>query len=154
MLFGDYFGSDRDRRDRREEMAEEFHGVLAMHAARPRRRCRSGWRSPGIATAWFLYIKRPDLPEKIAMALRPAVRDPRAQVRLRRALHDWFFAGGARALGTGLWKGGDQTLIDGLMVNGTARAGRLVRGRDRGCMQTGLIYHYAFTMIFGVLRRL
>ena len=41
--------------------------------------------------------------------------------------NDWFFAGGARCVGTGLWKGGDVAVIDGVFVNGSARAGRLVR---------------------------
>ena len=61
----------------------------------------------------------------------------------------WFFAGGARGLGGGLWKWGDRTLIDGLMVNGTAKViGVFAAFARKG--QTGYIYHYAFTMIIGV----
>ena len=90
----------------------------------------------GIATAWYLYHEAPDLPKQIAMALRPALRAGRAQVRLRRAQR-WLFAGGARALGKGFWKGGDQTVIDGLMVNGSARLIGWFSGVVR-LLQTGL----------------
>ena len=66
---------------------------------------------------------------------------------------DWIneniLARGARALGTGLWKGGDQMLIDGVMVNGSAGAVGRVSGLVR-MFQTGRIYQYAFGMIFGV----
>jgi NADH-quinone oxidoreductase subunit L len=53
-------------------------------------------------------------------------------------------------LGTGLWKGGDQTLIDGAAVNGSARVVALFAGVVRR-VQTGYLYHYALTMIVGVL---
>jgi NADH-quinone oxidoreductase subunit L len=63
--------------------------------------------------------------------------------------NDWFFAGGARKLGGGLWRRGDQTVIDGWLVNGSARlvgyASRMVRH-----LQSGYIYHYAFAMLIGV----
>jgi NADH-quinone oxidoreductase subunit L len=64
--------------------------------------------------------------------------------------NDWFFAGGSRLLGRGLWKAGDQVLIDGVMVNGSAGAvgwfSSLV-----GLIQSGRIYRYALGMIFGVV---
>ena len=63
--------------------------------------------------------------------------------------NDWFFAGGARRLGSGLWKWGDKTVIDGIMVNGTARLIGWTAGVARR-VQTGYVYHYAFTMIIGV----
>ena len=63
--------------------------------------------------------------------------------------NDWFFAGGARAVGRGLWKGGDQVLIDGVMVNGSASVVGWISGLVR-LFQTGRIYQYAFGMIFGV----
>ena len=63
--------------------------------------------------------------------------------------NDWFFAGGARALGRFLSTVGDKSIIDGFFVNGSARvvgwAAALVRH-----MQSGYVYHYAFTMILGV----
>ena len=63
--------------------------------------------------------------------------------------NDWFFAGGARAIGRGLWRVGDVGLIDGLMVNGSARLVQWCAGIARR-IQSGFIYHYAFTMIIGV----
>jgi NADH-quinone oxidoreductase subunit L len=60
------------------------------------------------------------------------------------------FAGGARALGTILWKGGDVRLIDGLAVNGSARIVGWVAALSR-LLQSGYIYHYAFGMIIGLL---
>ena len=63
--------------------------------------------------------------------------------------NDWFFAGGARALGTGLWKVGDVAIIDGMAVNGSARiVGWFARMAK--VVQSGFIYHYAFGMIIGV----
>ena len=61
-----------------------------------------------------------------------------------------MFAAGARAVGSGLWKGGDQRTIDGLMVNGSARGVGWFSGVVR-LVQSGLIYWYAFVMLFGVL---
>jgi NADH-quinone oxidoreductase subunit L len=65
-------------------------------------------------------------------------------------LYSWLFAGGARSVGTGLWKGGDVAVIDGVFVNGSARlvgwCASLVRR-----VQSGFIYHYAFTMIIGIV---
>ena len=102
----------------------------------------------GIATAWWLYRVRTDLPKKIAMRLGPLYAVVERKYGFDE-LYAWLFSAGARAVGTGLWKAGDQTFIDGLMVNGTARLvgwfSSLVR-----LFQSGLIYQYAFTMIIGV----
>jgi len=63
--------------------------------------------------------------------------------------YDWFFAGGVRRFGNGLWRFGDVTVIDGLMVNGSARLIGWFAGVVR-LVQSGFIYHYAFFMIIGV----
>ncbi|MGQ2966592.1 MAG: NADH-quinone oxidoreductase subunit L, partial [Methylophilus sp.] len=65
------------------------------------------------------------------------------------SFNEKFFAGGSRYLGRLLWKFGDITLIDGAMVNGTARTMGKIAARLRN-VQSGLIYHYAFAMIIGV----
>jgi NADH-quinone oxidoreductase subunit L len=65
-------------------------------------------------------------------------------------LYSWLFAGGARAIGMGLWKGGDQRVIDGVLVNGSARVVGWVASLVR-LYQSGLIYQYAFTMVIGLL---
>ncbi len=60
-----------------------------------------------------------------------------------------FFAGGSRLLGKGLWKIGDQGVIDGIAVNGTARLVGWIAQISR-LFQTGHLYQYAFVMIIGV----
>ncbi len=102
----------------------------------------------GIATAWFLYILRPDLPALIANRFRAiyAVLDNKYYFD---QFNDWFFAGGARKVGNFFWRLGDVKIIDGFFVNGSAKmvagVSRLIRE-----MQSGYVYHYAFAMIFGL----
>jgi NADH-quinone oxidoreductase subunit L len=147
MLYGDWFGSSIAATPTMEEMAKEFHGwgPMVLHAF-------TGlplWLAlAGVATAWFFYLVRPDLPAvvKAKAGFLATVLDRKYYLD---DFNDWFFAGGARKLGSGLWLWGDKTLIDGIMVNGTARLIGWIAGAARR-MQTGFIYHYAFTMIFGV----
>ncbi|MFZ9111142.1 MAG: NADH-quinone oxidoreductase subunit L [Burkholderiaceae bacterium] len=61
----------------------------------------------------------------------------------------WFFAGGARRLGSSLWAKADQGVIDGFLVNGSARLVASVAAVLR-LGQTGFLYHYAIAMILGV----
>ena len=61
-----------------------------------------------------------------------------------------MFAGGARGLGRALWKVGDALLIDGLIVNGSARVVGVLASIVRH-VQSGYLYHYAFSMIIGLL---
>jgi NADH-quinone oxidoreductase subunit L len=103
----------------------------------------------GIATAYVLYLKRTDLPKRIAIALGPLYAVVERKYGFDE-LNAWLFAAGARALGTGLWKAGDQTVIDGLAVNGSARIVGWFSGVVR-LMQTGILNTYAFLMLFGVL---
>jgi NADH-quinone oxidoreductase subunit L len=63
--------------------------------------------------------------------------------------NDWFFAGGARAVGRFASTVGDRTIIDGIVVNGSARLVGLVSRMVRR-IQSGYVYHYAFVMIVGV----
>jgi NADH-quinone oxidoreductase subunit L len=102
----------------------------------------------GIATAWWLYRVRTDLPKKIAMRLGPLYAVVERKYGFDE-LYAWLFGAGARFVGTGLWKVGDQTFIDGLMVNGTARLVGWFSSVAR-LFQSGLLTQYAFTMIIGV----
>jgi NADH-quinone oxidoreductase subunit L len=147
MLYGGWFEGSIAPTATMEEMAREFHGWLPMvlhaFASLPL------WLAlAGIATAWYFYIARPDLPAvvKAKAGFLATVLDHKYYLD---EFNDWFFAGGARRLGNGLWLWGDKTLIDGIMVNGTARLIGWFAGVARR-VQTGYIYHYAFTMIFGV----
>ena len=92
-----------------------------------------------------------DLPKKIAMALRPALRAGRAQVRLRRALRVAVRRRRARGRHRPVEGRRPARVIDGVMVNGSARLVGWFSGVMR-LLQTGFIYQYAFAMIFGVLR--
>ncbi len=102
----------------------------------------------GAATAWYLYIARPDLPAVIKQKSGVLARILERKYGFDE-FNEWFFAGGARLLGRGLWKVGDQTLIDGLVVNGSAKLIGWVASIVR-MFQSGYIYQYAFSMIIGV----
>jgi NADH-quinone oxidoreductase subunit L len=130
-----------------EELAHHFHGALAMatHAVTT----AVFWLAfLGVALSWFLYLKRPDIPAaiKARSGFLYTLLDNKYYFD---KFNDVFFAGGARLLGRGLWKGGDAGLIDGIIVNGSVRLVGWFATLAR-LFQTGHIYHYAFTMIIGV----
>ena len=150
MLFGDYFGVAihvGHGHQGMEELKEEFHGAFAMalHALST----LPFWLAlGGVLTSWFFYMKRPDIPAAIKKRFSGIYTLLDNKYYFDR-FNDWFFAGGARGASRFLWKFGDVKLIDGLMVNGTARlVGMLSSVVHR--FQTGYIYHYAFSMIIGV----
>jgi NADH-quinone oxidoreductase subunit L len=150
MLFGGYFGDAifiGENHHALAHMKEEFHGVVPMmlHGLTS----LPFWlATSGALTAWFLYIKRPDLPATIKGKFATIAVILEEKYFFDR-FNDWFFAGGARGLGRGLWKAGDQVLIDGVAVNGSARLVGRLAGVVR-LLQSGYIYQYAFSMIIGV----
>jgi len=128
-------------------MGAHYHGVLAF--------MEEALVSPplylalaGMGTAWYMYILRPDLPGKLAHRFRLPYLILRQKYGFD-ALYIEGFARFARSMGRFLWQVGDVQLIDGALVNGTARLiGRIaVWGRK---MQSGYIYHYAFAIILGL----
>ncbi len=149
-LFGNYFGGAifiTPEHPAIARMAADFHGAMGM--------ITHGLMTPpfwlalgGMVTAWYLYIVRPDLPAVIKEKSGVLARILEKKYGFDE-FNEWFFAGGARLLGRGLWKGGDQTLIDGLMVNGSAKVVGWVASIVR-LFQSGYIYQYAFSMIIGV----
>ena len=121
-------------------------------------KCTSVWSSclawatsawAGIATAWLLYLKNPGLPARIAQAFGPLYALVERKYGFDE-LYSALFAGGARSLGRGFWRGGDQAVIDGVVVNGSARVVGWFSGVIR-LFQTGFVYQYAFTMLIGVV---
>ena len=102
----------------------------------------------GVVVAWYMYLVNPAVPAAFARVLRPLV-----VLLENKYFMDWInehiLARLARALGTGLWKGGDQALIDGAVVNGSWRLVGAVSAIARH-LQSGYLYHYAFTMIVAV----
>jgi NADH-quinone oxidoreductase subunit L len=151
VLFGDYFGGAivvAPEHDVLGELAKDFHGVLGMmaHALTT----APFWLAAGgIAAAAYLYLRRPDLAGvvKEKAGVLYTVLDRKYWFD---ELYSWLFAGGARSVGTGLWKGGDVAVIDGVFVNGSARVVGWFAGVIRR-VQSGMIYHYAFTMIIGIV---
>ena len=150
VLYGGYFGPAifiSPEHGGLAEMGREFHGVVGMmlHGLTT----LPFWLAlSGAATAWYLYVVKPDLPGVLREKFSFIVNILMEKYGFDR-FNDWFFAGGARGLGGGLWKIGDVTIIDGLMVNGSARVVGWIAGLVR-LFQSGYIYHYAFTMIIGV----
>jgi NADH-quinone oxidoreductase subunit L len=150
ILYGGYFGNSisiAPTHPALSQMAAEFHGVVPMmtHALKT----VPFWLSvAGIAAAWCLYIWKPELPGELRQKAGMLVTILEEKYGFDR-FNDWFFAGGARKFGSGLWRFGDVTLIDGLMVNGSARLIGWFAGVVR-LIQSGFIYHYAFFMIIGV----
>jgi NADH-quinone oxidoreductase subunit L len=151
FVYGNYFGSAimvHPAHTAMATLAQSFHGVIGMmtHALST----LPFWLAvAGAATAWFLYIVRPEMPAKLRRQWGFVVTILMDKYGLDR-FNDWFFAGGSRALGTGLWKGGDVAIIDNVMVNGSARLIGWFASVIRH-VQSGYIYHYAFAMIIGIL---
>ena len=150
VVFGGYFGNSIAVRPEHAAVAKlmaEYHGLAGFighgMAAAP------FWLAvAGIATAWVLYIARPDWPGLVARKFGLLYTIVERKYGFDE-LYSWLFAGGARAIGNGLWKGGDQRVIDGILVNGSARLVGWTASVVR-LYQSGLIYQYAFTMIIGV----
>jgi len=150
VVFGDYFKGAIEVATEHDVIAKlgEYHGGLGfiMH----------GFKTPamylaaaGVICAWVFYLKAPHIPAKL---------DARFGV-LRRILENKygfddfnqaFFAAGSVGLGNKLWKVGDQGIIDGAMVNGSAKSVGWFAGIAR-YFQSGYLFHYAFAMIVGLL---
>ncbi|MDZ7753755.1 MAG: NADH-quinone oxidoreductase subunit L [Gammaproteobacteria bacterium] len=151
MLFGGYFGEAifvAPEHDTLARLGQDYHGLVAflLHGIM----APPFWLAAlGVLTAWFLYIKRPDLPAQIVARIRP-LHTILVEKYGHDRFNDWFFGGGTRGLGTLLWRVGDMGLIDGLMVNGSARVVGWFSGVFRR-IQTGYLYTYAFAMIIGLL---
>jgi NADH-quinone oxidoreductase subunit L len=151
MLFGEFFKDaifiDAEKHAGMKALTEAFHGPVAMalHAVST----APFWLAlAGVVVAWYMYLINPAVPAAIGRALRPLV------VLLENKYYmDWIneniLARGARALGSGLWKVGDRTLIDGLLVNGSWKLVGMVSNWTRK-LQTGYLYHYALVMILGI----
>ncbi|MEY5050321.1 MAG: hypothetical protein RLZZ619_251 [Pseudomonadota bacterium] len=152
MLFGDFFGNaifvDVVKHHSMKELADAFHGPVAMAA--------HSLHSPvlylalgGVVTAAVFYLWLPQIPAFFARVLAPV----KAILDNKYYLDDFnqaVFAKGARVLGAGLWKGADQGLIDGLVVNGSTRVVAWFSATVRQ-VQSGYLYHYAFAMILGLI---
>ena len=150
VLFGGFFDGIIEvlpQHDVLAELGREYHGpvAFALHA----------FGSPpfylalaGVLTAWYVYMKNPGLADTAREKAGALYR-----VLVNKYYFDDFnqtvLAGGTRGIGHLLWQLGDRLLIDGLVVNGSARLVGWLAERVRG-VQTGYLYHYAFAMILGL----
>ena len=150
VLFGNYFGDAivvQHANDVLAEMGSHWHGSLALllHSVQT----PVFWlAAAGVFSAWFLYLKRPDIPETIRQKLSGLYN----LLDRKYYFDDLYirgFAAGGRSLGKFLWQKGDQVVIDGFLVNGTANAVGRLAGVLRQ-IQTGYLYTYAFAMIIGL----
>ena len=151
MLHGDYFKGaivvNHVSHPGMSILTNEFHGAWAMtlHGLQT----LPFWLAvAGVFAAWFFYLKKPAIPEWIKQKSGFIYTLLDNKYYFDR-FNDWFFAGGARGASRLLWKFGDVKVIDGWMVNGTAKLVGLISGAVRH-VQSGYIYHYAFSMIIGV----
>jgi NADH-quinone oxidoreductase subunit L len=152
LLFGDFFSNeifvDVLRHRALAPLAQHWEGpvAFALHGFT----LLPFWLSmAGLALAWFFVMKRPDIPAALAARFSGLYRLLLNKYYLDDA-NQLIFANGAVALGRGLWKWGDQTFIDGLVVNGSARLVGWVAALSRR-LQTGYLYQYAFSMVIGLL---
>ncbi len=152
LLYGHFFKDvifvDALRHPVMHELAEEFHGPVAM-ALHSLTTAPLWLALSGVALAWFFYMKAPHIPAAIKQRCAP-VHSLLENKYYLDEIYFAVFAKGSRALGTFFWKIGDMLLIDGLLVNGTARLVGAFAGVVRK-LQTGFIYTYAATMVLGVL---
>ncbi len=151
MLFSDFFAGsiavNGAAHPAMIALAEDFRGPLemALHSW-------AGWplwlAAAGVVSAWFLYLKRPDLPQRWRDRV-PGVYALLDNKYYMDRINEVVFGAGARLIGRAFWQGGDVGVIDGVAVNGSARLVRWIALLVRR-VQTGYIYHYAFAMLVGV----
>jgi NADH-quinone oxidoreductase subunit L len=150
VLFGGYFGQAIQVLEVNDVLAE-----LAGHFHDPASFALSAVGHPplwlalsGVVAAWYLYLKNPAMSDRLAAFFAPLRR-----VLDNKYYFDWVnenvFAAGSRALGRLFWKAGDQALIDGALVNGSANLVGSLAGAVRR-VQTGYLYSYAFWMMIGL----
>ena len=151
MVFGDYFGDAifvSESHNALAKFSEGFHGVWGF--------VEHGFKGPalylaalGVFTAWWMYIKKPGSADFFVKKLSWLHKLLDNKYYLDDA-NAKAFGEGSVGLGNSLWKFGDVAIIDGFFVNGSAKVVGWFAGVARK-VQTGLLYHYAFAMIIGVL---
>ncbi|MGE0798740.1 MAG: NADH-quinone oxidoreductase subunit L, partial [Lautropia sp.] len=150
MLFGDFFKGAitvSERHPAMAKLAEEWHGWFAM--------ATHGFMTlpfwllvAGVVSAWYCYLVNPALPERLKKMAGGLYTLLDNKYYLD-AFNEKVFAMGARLIGGGLWRRGDQALIDGIAVNGSARLVGWIAGAVR-TVQSGLLNQYAIAMIVGL----
>ncbi len=151
MLFGDFFGSaivvDESKHGAMAALRELFESPIGM-AIHGLQTAPFWLALSGVLAAYYMYMVNPAVPAAFARTLKPIMTLLENKYYL-----DWFnenvLARGARGIGVGLWKGGDQGVIEGGVVNASWKLVGLISGVVRK-LQSGYIYHYALVMILGI----
>ena len=151
MLFGDFFGSaimvDETKHGAMAALRELFESPIGM-AIHGLQTAPFWLALSGVLAAYYMYMVNPSVPAAFARALKPIMTLLENKYYL-----DWFnenvLARSARGIGIGLWKGGDQGVIEGGVVNASWKLVGLISGVVRK-LQSGYIYHYALVMILGI----
>ena len=151
VLFSDFFDQSIIIFQEHGAMAavrEAFHGPASfvLHGLKP----GPTWlAAAGVGSAWYIYLKKPQIAENLKQRLGWLYRLLDNKYYFDR-FNEIVFAGTARAIGQVLWRLGDALMIDGLIVNGSARLVGWFAEVARH-MQTGYLNHYAFAMISGLI---
>ena len=151
LLYGNFFADaivvDAVKHPVMVELAAGFNGAAAMaiHGLQ----LAPFWLAlAGVVLAYYMYMVNPAVPAAFARMFAPIVT-----VMENKYYMDWFnenvLARGARLLGTGLWKSGDQGVIEGGVVNASWKLIGFISSLVRRA-QSGFLYHYAFVMILGM----
>jgi NADH-quinone oxidoreductase subunit L len=134
------------------------HDVLA-HIAReftgPWAFALEAWRTPGfwltlvgILIAYVSYLWLPIVPVMISQRFAYVYRLLEQKYGFDQ-FNDWLWVRGSKALGRRFYRTGDQTFIDGWMVNGSALlVNKIAQASHK--LQTGYLYHYAAFMMLGI----
>jgi NADH-quinone oxidoreductase subunit L len=150
VLFGGFFGDSivvAQDHDVLARLGESFHGsgAFILHAF-------GGpavyLAAAGAGTAWYLYLERPQLPH----LWRQKMTGLYGLLENKYYFDDLYikgFAAGGRRFGQFLWHKGDELIIDGVLVNGTANTVGRLAGVLKN-LQTGYLYDYAFAMFIGL----
>lgn len=151
MLMGNYFADSIFVHSNHEAISQlqyHYHGVFSFitHAFQ---------QAPlylafiGIIVAYLCYVKFPHWPKAVVQYCKPV-----HTILINKYGFDWFnqnvLVKSSLEFGNQLWRIGDVKLIDGVLVNGTASLVKRFSGVIRH-IQSGYLYHYAFSMILGLL---
>ncbi|MGE3318592.1 MAG: NADH-quinone oxidoreductase subunit L [Candidatus Berkiella sp.] len=150
-VFGDYFSNSifvLPDHAVMKTLSEEYHGWVAMAV--------HGFTSmpfflamAGVVVAYVFYVLKPSLAETTRKLFSPLY-----SLLINKYGFDAFnqtvLAGGTRGIGQLFWRVGDEKLIDGVLVNGSAKTVGLSAKILRH-LQSGYVYHYAFAMIAGLI---
>jgi NADH-quinone oxidoreductase subunit L len=151
VLFGGWLGESifvLPQNDVLADLGEHFHGATAM-ALHGVQTAPFWLMAAGFAAATGIYLARPALADRLQQSMP----------RLHRLLTNKFyvdefyqkvFVARTVRIGNALWEKGDAGVIDGWLVNGSARLVGSISARVRA-WQSGYLFQYAFAMILGLI---